>query len=74
MSERARIVAWWIYVALVVAIFEITFLLTNFAYAVGAALVAIAGLGILLKLIVRALARRGAKRRPDARKSPLSVD
>ncbi len=74
MSERSRIVAWWIYVALVVAIFEITFLLTNFAYAVGAALLAIAVLGILLKLIVRALARRGARVRPDAPKRPLSVD
>ncbi len=74
MSERSRIVAWWIYVALVVAIFEITFLLTNFAYAVGAALLAIAVLGVLLKLIVRALARRGAKARPDAPKRPLSVD
>jgi len=25
MSERARIISWWIYVALVIAIFEIVF-------------------------------------------------
>lgn len=57
MSERARIICWWLYVALVLAIFELTFWLTNFAYAVGAALLAIVVLGLLLKLIVRALSR-----------------
>lgn len=74
MSERSRIVAWWVYVGLVVAIFEVTFLLTNFAYAVGAALLSIAVLGVLLKLLVRALVRRGVKARPDAPQRPLSVD
>lgn len=57
MSERARIISWWLYVALVLAIFELTFWLTNFAYAVGAALLAIALLGLLLKLIVRHFSR-----------------
>jgi hypothetical protein len=58
MSERARIIAWWIYVACVVIIFEIVFVTTNFAYAVGAALVSIAVLGLALKLIVNRLASR----------------
>ncbi len=74
MSERARIGAWWIYVALVIAIFEAAFLLTNFAYAVGAALLSIAVLGVLLKLIVARLARKGSKARSDAANRPLSVD
>ena len=59
MSERARIIAWWIYVACVVIIFEIVLTTTNFAYAVGAALVSIAALGVALKLLVGRLARRG---------------
>lgn len=58
MSERARVISWWIYVALVLAIFEFTFQLTNFAYAVGAALLSIALLGLLLKLIVYCLSRK----------------
>ncbi len=67
MSERARIISWWIYVALVIAIFEVTFQLTNFAFAVGAALVSMVVLGVALKLLVgRAVSResraRGASR------------
>ncbi len=58
MSERALIVAWWVYVACVVIIFEIVFVTANFAYAVGAALVSIAVLGLALKLIVNRLASR----------------
>ena len=52
MSERARIVSWWVYVAAVIVIFEVTFLRSNFAYAVGAALLSIVLLGSLLKLFV----------------------
>jgi hypothetical protein len=52
VTERARIIAWWIYVACVVIIFEIVLQTTNFAYAVGAALVSIAVLGVTLKLVV----------------------
>ena len=59
MSERARIIAWWVYVACVVIIFEIVLTTTNFAYAVGAALVSIALLGVALKLLVGRLVRRG---------------
>lgn len=58
MAERARIISWWVYVALVVAIFEVTMALSNFAYAVGAALVGIIVLGVLLKAIVRRLSRK----------------
>ncbi|HET8628410.1 MAG TPA: hypothetical protein VFL91_13365 [Thermomicrobiales bacterium] len=57
MSERARILSWWVYVAAVVAIFEITFLSTNFAYAVGAALASIVVLGLVLKAVIRGLTR-----------------
>lgn len=57
MSERARIIAWWLYVACVVLIFEIVLQRTNFAYAVGAALLSIAILGLILKRIVARLAR-----------------
>jgi heme O synthase-like polyprenyltransferase len=67
MTERARIIAWWGYVVCVVAIFEIVFQLAGFAYAVGAALVSIAVLGIALKLIVGRLARRA---RRQARQQP----
>lgn len=74
MSERSRIIAWWVYVALVVVIFEATFLRTNFAYAVGAALASIVVLGMLLKLIVRVLLQRDRKARSDAGKRPVSVD
>lgn len=59
MSERARIIAWWVYVACVVVIFEIVLVTTNFAYAVGAALVSIAVLGLILKLVVARLSRPG---------------
>jgi hypothetical protein len=59
VSERARIIAWWVYVACVVIIFEIVLTTTNFAYAVGAALVSIVVLGVALKLVVGRLARRG---------------
>lgn len=59
MSERARIVAWWVYVACVVLIFEIVLQLTNFAYAVGAALLSIAVLGVILKVVVGRLGRPG---------------
>ncbi len=52
MSERARIISWWVYVAAVLVIFEVTFLRSNFAYAVGAALLSIVLLGTLLKLFV----------------------
>ena len=62
MSERARIIAWWIYVLAVVVIFEVTFQAAGFAWAVLAALVSIAGLGIVLKLTVATLARRLARR------------
>ena len=58
MSERARIIAWWVYVACVVIIFEIVFQVAGFAYAVGAALVSIAALGVALKLVVGWLAQR----------------
>ena len=57
MSERKRIIAWWIYVACVVLIFEIVLRASNFAYAVGAALISIALLGLILKLVVARLAR-----------------
>jgi hypothetical protein len=53
MSERARIVSWWVYVAAVLVIFEVTFQRSNFAYAVGAALASIVVLGALLKLVIR---------------------
>jgi hypothetical protein len=62
MSERARIIAWWIYVLAVVVIFEVTFQAAGFAWAVLAALVSIAGLGIILKITVATLARRLARR------------
>jgi hypothetical protein len=62
MSERARIIAWWGYVVCVVAIFEVVFQTLGFAYAVGAALLAIPTLGLLLKVIVGQLARRGKRR------------
>ncbi len=72
MSERARIISWWVYVALVIVIFEATWLLSgNFAYAVGAALLSIAGLGVALKAIVRRLARKGRRRRPGATDGPV---
>ena len=58
MSERARIVAWWIYVALVVIIFEIVFQIAGFLYGLGAALISIALLGLILRLIVSRLSRR----------------
>ena len=57
MSERKRIIAWWIYVACVVLIFEVVLRATNFAYAVGAAILSIAVLGLILKLVVTRLAR-----------------
>jgi hypothetical protein len=62
MPERARIIAWWIYVLAVIIIFEVTFQAAGFAWAVLAALVSIAGLGIVLKLTVATLARRLARR------------
>lgn len=58
MSERKRIIAWWVYVACVVIIFEIFFQVAGFASAVVAALVSIAVLGLLLKLVVNFLSRR----------------
>ncbi len=58
MSERARIIAWWIYVALVVLIFEIVFQIAGFLYGLGAALISIALLGLILRLIVSRLSRR----------------
>ena len=67
MSERARIISWWVYVAVVVAIFEVTMTLSNFAYAVGAAILSIVVLGSLLKAIVWRLTRReagGGRRQP----------
>jgi hypothetical protein len=67
VTERARIIAWWIYVACVVIIFEIVLQTTNFAYAVGAALVSIAVLGVTLKLVVARLARRGMPALRDER-------
>jgi len=62
MSERTRIIAWWVYVLVVVVIFEVTFQFAGFAWAVLAALVSIAGLGVILKITVAALARRLARR------------
>jgi hypothetical protein len=58
VTERARIIAWWVYVACVVIIFEIVLNTTNFAYAVGAALLSIAILGLVLKLVVGRFSRR----------------
>lgn len=58
MTERARIIAWWVYVACVVIIFEIVFQLTNFAYAVLAALISIAILGLILRVVVNRLGRK----------------
>lgn len=62
MSERTRIIAWWVYVLAVVVIFEVTFQLAGFAWAVLAALLSIAGLGVILKVSIAALARRMAQR------------
>ena len=59
MSERKRIIAWWAYVACVLIIFEVVFQIAGFASAVVAALVSIAVLGLLLKLVVNFLSRRG---------------
>ncbi len=73
MSERARIISWWIYVALVIAIFEVTFQLTNFAFAVGAALVSMVVLGVALKLLVSHLVSRGT-RAGGTRRSPGGND
>lgn len=71
MSERARVLSWWGYVLVVVTIFEVTFQFANFAYAVAAALLAIAVLGSLLKLIVWRLTRpsdrAGSSRKPADR-------
>lgn len=58
MSERARIASWWLYVLVVVAIFELAMARTNFVYAVIATFIAIVVLGSLLKLIVWAFTRR----------------
>lgn len=58
MSERARIASWWLYVLVVVAIFELAMARTNFVYAVIATFIAIVALGGLLKLIVWAFTRR----------------
>ncbi len=69
MSERARIIAWWGYVLCVIAIFEVVFLTAGFPYAVGAALLSIAVLGALLKLIVARLARRTAAPQASRRDS-----
>lgn len=74
MSERGRIVAWWVYVALVIAIFEVTFQLSNFAYAVGAALVALAVLGVALQALVAARTRTRPRPRPAAEDRPGPVD
>ena len=60
LSERARIIAWWVYVACVVIIFEIVFQIAGFAYAVGAALLSIAVLGVALKALVTWLTRKRA--------------
>jgi hypothetical protein len=67
MSERARIIAWWGYVVCVVATFEVVFQFAGFAFAVGAALISIALLGIALKLLVGRFARRAKQ---HARKEP----
>lgn len=64
MSERARIIAWWIYVACVVIIFEIIFQIAGFANAVGAALLSIAVLGLVLKVVVGRLVQRGRSAAP----------
>jgi hypothetical protein len=70
VTERARIIAWWIYVACVVIIFEVIFQVAGFAYAVGAALVSIAVLGVALKLLIGWLVRRGkAPRLPEPQDS-----
>ena len=68
MSERARIVSWWVYVAAVIVIFEVTFLRSNFAYAVGAALLSIVLLGSLLKLFVWWRTRSGSVKSARARR------
>ena len=58
MSERARILAWWGYVLCVVVIFEVVFQLAGFGYALVTALLSIAVLGGLLKIVVARLTRR----------------
>ena len=58
MSERARIIAWWLYVALVVIIFESVFQLAGFLYGLGAALISIALLGLILRIVVARFSRR----------------
>lgn len=58
MSERARIASWWVYVLLVIGIFEVMMTRSNFAYAVAVTLAAIVVLGGALKLAVWALSRR----------------
>lgn len=65
MSERARIASWWVYVVAVVAIFEVVFARTNFAYAVVAALAAMVLLGGALKFVVWALTRRSRRALTD---------
>ena len=70
MSERARIVSWWVYVAAVLVIFEVTFQRSNFAYAVGAALLSIVLLGALLKLAIRWRTRTGPAKRGRPRDDP----
>jgi hypothetical protein len=69
VSERARIVSWWAYVVVVLAIFEATLRATNFAYAVGAALLAIVVLGLLLKAIIR-FRTRGRSLRSGPTRAP----
>lgn len=66
MSERARIIAWWGYVACVFVIFEVVFQLSGFPQAVGAALLSIVVLGVALKLLVAQLSRR-SRPTPPAR-------
>jgi Zn-dependent membrane protease YugP len=52
LTERTRIIAWWVYVACVVIIYGIVFRVAGFIYALGAALLSIAVLGVILKLFV----------------------
>lgn len=66
MSERARILCWWVYVAIVIAVYVVMMQRPGrdaFVYAVGATLLAMVVLGVLLKLLVRFFSRKGPKGR-----------
>lgn len=74
MSERARIICWWIYAAIVVGVYIGMMQRPGrdaFVYAVGATLLTIVVLGVLLKALVRFFSRRGSgARREQTGKRP----